>query len=144
MCGLAQRVWTDARNSHIGLLFNLPMGVLVAISIPIFTSQLEKAREATDAANLRSAYAVAAADVLDGDGDTGYSAGPVAMAQTTAGFASSGLKDDSIGGIKLSTLTDTAKGVSYYVNVTKDGTVTITTTATTGNTVVDPITGKTN
>ena len=120
------------------------IGVLVAISIPIFTSQLEKAREATDAANLRSAYAVAAADVLDGDGDTGYSAGPVAMTQTTAGFASSGLKDDSIGGVKLSTLTDAAKGVSYYVNVTKDGTVTITKdAATTGNTVVDPITGKT-
>ena len=66
------------------------------------------------------------------------------MTQTTAGFASSGLKDDSIGGVKLSTLTDAAKGVNYYVNVTKDGTVTITKdAATTGNTVVDPITGKT-
>ena len=32
-------------------------GVLVAISIPIFTAQLEKSREATDLANLRSAYA---------------------------------------------------------------------------------------
>ena len=28
-------------------------GVLVAISIPIFTSQLEKSREATDLANIR-------------------------------------------------------------------------------------------
>ena len=34
------------------------IGVLVAISIPIFTSQLEKAREATDEANIRNAYAV--------------------------------------------------------------------------------------
>lgn len=34
------------------------IGVLVAISIPIFTSQLEKSREAVDEANLRSAYAV--------------------------------------------------------------------------------------
>ena len=33
------------------------IGVLVAISIPIFTSQLEKAREATDLANIRAAYA---------------------------------------------------------------------------------------
>ena len=32
------------------------IAVLVAISIPIFTAQLEKAREATDAANLRAAY----------------------------------------------------------------------------------------
>ena len=31
--------------------------VLVAISIPIFTSQLEKSREATDLANIRAAYA---------------------------------------------------------------------------------------
>lgn len=33
------------------------IGVLVAISIPIFTSQLEKSREATDLANVRAAYA---------------------------------------------------------------------------------------
>ena len=31
--------------------------MLVAISIPIFTSQLEKSRQATDAANIRAAYA---------------------------------------------------------------------------------------
>ena len=31
--------------------------MLVAVSIPIFTSQLEKAREATDLANIRAAYA---------------------------------------------------------------------------------------
>lgn len=39
-------------------------GVLVAISIPIFTGQLEKAREATDAANIRAAYAAVSTDVL--------------------------------------------------------------------------------
>ena len=38
--------------------------VLVAISIPIFTAQLEKAREATDEANIRSAYAQLSAAVL--------------------------------------------------------------------------------
>ena len=41
------------------------IGVLVAISIPIFTSQLEKVREATDAADIRAAYAEVAADALD-------------------------------------------------------------------------------
>jgi len=40
------------------------IGVLVAISIPIFTAQLEKAREATDAANIRSAYAEVQAAAL--------------------------------------------------------------------------------
>lgn len=43
------------------------IGVLVAISVPIFTSQLEKAREGTDEANIRSAYSELAADVLTGD-----------------------------------------------------------------------------
>lgn len=33
------------------------IGILTAISIPVFTSQLEKSREATDLANVRSAYA---------------------------------------------------------------------------------------
>lgn len=40
------------------------IGVLVAISIPIFTSQLEKAREAVDAANIRAAYAEVASAAL--------------------------------------------------------------------------------
>ena len=43
------------------------IAVLVAISIPIFTSQLEKSREAVDMANLRSAYAECAAEVLTVD-----------------------------------------------------------------------------
>ena len=42
-------------------------GVLVAVSIPIFTSQLEKAREATDEANLRALYAEAASALLTED-----------------------------------------------------------------------------
>ena len=33
------------------------IAVLVSIAIPVFTSQLEKSREATDIANVRSAYA---------------------------------------------------------------------------------------
>ena len=44
------------------------IGVLVAISIPIFTKQLEKSREATDVANLRNAKAAVLAvlyDVID-------------------------------------------------------------------------------
>ena len=45
------------------------IGVLVAISIPIFTSQLEKAREATDEANLRSLYAECSAAALTGVAD---------------------------------------------------------------------------
>lgn len=43
------------------------IAVLVAISIPIFSAQLEKSREATDAANIRSAYAEVSADMLTND-----------------------------------------------------------------------------
>ncbi len=40
------------------------IAVLVAIAIPVFTNQLEKSREATDAANIRSAYAEVMAAAL--------------------------------------------------------------------------------
>lgn len=47
------------------------IGVLVAISIPIFTSQLEKSRDAVTAANVRAAYAEAsAAKLTQSDGNT--------------------------------------------------------------------------
>ena len=41
------------------------IGVLVAISIPIFTSQLKKARLATNQANARAAHAALVAELLD-------------------------------------------------------------------------------
>lgn len=43
------------------------IAVLVAIAIPIFTSQLEKAREAVDAANIRAAYAEVMAEAVTSD-----------------------------------------------------------------------------
>lgn len=43
------------------------IAVLVAISIPIFSSQLEKARQATDLANIRAAYAELMSYVITGD-----------------------------------------------------------------------------
>lgn len=45
------------------------IGVLVAVSIPFFTSQLEKAREATDLANMRAAFAEGSAEYLSADLD---------------------------------------------------------------------------
>ena len=43
------------------------ISVLVAVSIPIFSSQLEKSREAVDLANVRSAYAQIMAEAADKD-----------------------------------------------------------------------------
>lgn len=47
------------------------IGVLVAVSIPIFTAQLEKSREATDLANLRAAKSEAVSMYLLGDSTLG-------------------------------------------------------------------------
>ena len=48
------------------------IAVLVAISIPIFTSQLEKSRESTDLANVRAAYAEVMAAAICGDQTAAY------------------------------------------------------------------------
>ena len=47
------------------------IGVLVAISIPIFTAQLKKARLATNQANARAAYAAVVAGLLNADKSSG-------------------------------------------------------------------------
>jgi len=44
--------------------------VLTAIAIPVFTTQLEKSRESTDLANVRSAYAELMVGILDGSKPT--------------------------------------------------------------------------
>jgi len=43
------------------------IAVLVAIAIPVFTVQLERSRDATSIANIRSAYAEAMSEYLAGD-----------------------------------------------------------------------------
>lgn len=43
------------------------IAVLVAIAIPMLASQLKKSREATDLANVRSAYAQVSAEAMLGD-----------------------------------------------------------------------------
>ena len=46
------------------------IAVLVAVAIPVFNTQLEKARQGTDLANLRSSYAEAVANYLTSDEST--------------------------------------------------------------------------
>ena len=46
------------------------IAILVAIAIPTFSNQLEKAREATDMANIRAAYAEVMASALTGEEGT--------------------------------------------------------------------------
>ena len=60
------------------------IAVLVAIAIPVFTTQLEKSREATDIANVRSAYATIMSSYLT-EGNTNSKIS-VAARQTISGW----------------------------------------------------------
>ncbi len=53
------------------------IGVLAAISIPIFSSQMEKSREAVDLANVRATYAEVMSDAVveNRDADSTYDSG---------------------------------------------------------------------
>ena len=62
------------------------IAVLVAIAIPVFTTQLEKSREATDLANLRSAYAEQMTELLTWDGSATISEITVHAQQTQSNW----------------------------------------------------------
>lgn len=60
------------------------IAVLIGVAIPIFTSQLERSREAADLANIRSAYASVMVDALTDEAGT-FSAS-VRLSQQTPGW----------------------------------------------------------
>ena len=68
-----RRIQMEKKNNKKGftlaelLIVVAIIAVLVAIAIPIFTSQLEKSREATDLSNVRAAYAEVMSAALTGD-----------------------------------------------------------------------------
>lgn len=106
------------------------IAVLVAISIPIFTSQLEKSRDATDEANVRSAIAEVTAAVLSddkkdsGNGDVKYENGTYTMTVKAKGQKAgwSGAADENtkikIGGIEVA---PAAVGGQWTVSGTSEG-----------------------
>ena len=63
------------------------IAVLVAIAIPVFSAQLEKSRESTDMANIRSAYATLVADYLSNTGAATSKTISVPVAQRESGWA---------------------------------------------------------
>ena len=66
MKGLIKKVRENKKGFTLAELLVVVaiVGILVAISIPVFTAQLSKARKATNQANLRAAKAAAIADYL--------------------------------------------------------------------------------
>ncbi len=80
------------------------IAVLVAIAIPVFTTQLEKSREATDISNIRSAYAeVVAAGLVDTA--NGHSA-TVTYKQQVDGWATD--NSTEIAGVTIGSINDDA------------------------------------
>lgn len=104
------------------------IAVLVGVAIPVFTSQLEKSREAVDLSNIRSAYAECTTAVLTGEATdttvvaegTGFKK-TVTLKQTKANWTGDNA-NAVIGGKTMSTV-DTDK-TTITVHVAADGTTT--------------------
>ena len=94
------------------------MAVLVAIAIPVFTKQLEKSRESTDAANIRDEYAQIMTEILDAP-DTSISTGhSVTVKQTKAGWTNT----EALDGLKaLADSTDDVVVVKVDLGDGSDG-----------------------
>ena len=107
------------------------IAILVAIAIPTFNNQLEKAREATDLANLRSAYAEVMASALTGDDDEAAKADvshtgttwskEVKLTQKVAGWLNT---DVNVGGITVPASKVDATFVVSYNEATGEATIT--------------------
>lgn len=74
------------------------IAVLVAVAIPVFTTQLEKSRDAVTVSNIRSAYAMAQTAYLTGQSDSANSVtvtkdGSVVTQITVGGVVSKGTQD---------------------------------------------------
>ena len=98
--------------------------MLTAIAIPVFTSQLEKSREATDAANIRSAYAVVMSEALANS--TADNSQTVPLKQQVTGWQNAE-NETSLNSLKVTE--DATKGIMGVAvdvaNPAKGGSVTI-------------------
>lgn len=113
------------------------IGVLVAISIPIFTAQLKKARLATNQANARAAYAAVMAELITEDKSSGSATYDVAGAKlegtagSLIGTASAGDITEAIQNWTVDTPDDDlglSTATKWYVNIASDGKATFTPT----------------
>ena len=93
------------------------IAVLVAIAIPVFSAQLEKARDATDEANVRAAIAEATVEYLDDSTVSMPITKTVAGKGTDAKWAQTDSATMNIGGYDV-----TAKAGFTSVEVTIDTT----------------------
>lgn len=107
------------------------VGILVAISIPVFTSQLAKARKATNQANMRAAKAAAVAQYLTDNKD-----GKEAVYydyDLEKGIATKGTADSSLTATAIEDATSDKRYTAIQVSVKA---AEISTDGNTGNTTV--------
>lgn len=108
------------------------VGILVAISIPVFTSQLAKARKATNQANMRAAKAAAVAQYLTDNKD-----GKEAVYydyDLEKGIATKGTADSSLTATAIEDATSDKRYTAIQVSVKA---AEISTDGNTGNTTVE-------
>ena len=114
------------------------IAILVAISIPVFTSQLEKAREQTDVANMRAAKGVAVSTYLAGDTSTAnkvdagaaftayYDAANGVLKTAQSGIAGYGKGTTADGGASYVGYTNTVAYTNQIIKVVVDATGAVT------------------
>ena len=106
------------------------IAVLLAIAIPIFTSQLEKSREAVDAANIRAAYAEVLSNKITAGNATDPITETVTLTQKEAGWknsfdfpenltAENNAKQPLENGTKTVTITATDSGATIDIKLDK-------------------------
>ena len=100
------------------------IAVLVAISIPIFSSQLEKSREAVDKANVRAAYAEVVADYL-ADDQSSHSAKVKAQQKQSGWQGENFTLNTRVDGSESAVNVSAKTSGSYTVKVSKSGKITV-------------------
>ena len=105
------------------------IAVLTAIAIPVFTTQREKSREATDQSNVRSAYAEAMAEYLANGASGKYSATANARQMKPGWEGESGKVVCRLNGVETE--------LSYGAKVSGNSYTVTVETATNGSTKVD-------
>ena len=103
------------------------IAVLVAIAIPVFTTQLERSREATDLSNIRAAYAECMAEYLSQGASSAQTASGTLQQKTASWQMGNAALMTRINGSESSySLPATANGnTSFTLTVDASGAVTV-------------------
>ncbi len=100
------------------------IAVLTAIAIPVFSTQLEKSREATDQANVRSAYAEVVTEYLT-DPDNSHTMTVKANQKQPSWQGPKGTVTTQVNGSEKQVSYTAKTSGNYTVKISKSGTISI-------------------